>query len=155
MTISIRRLSTIFLVLLIAVSPLALAKAKSPWTQFRGPSAEGPSTAGDLPTSKFGLSVAWTRDLGSGYSTVWTTKDKAVTMFTAGEVDVVAAFDLASGDEIWRYELGQKYCRPRRLRRRTDRHADGQRRDGLRPRPVRGVRRAGSRRRKGEVARSS
>jgi outer membrane protein assembly factor BamB/enterochelin esterase-like enzyme len=108
-TISARRLSTIFLVLLIAVSPLALAKAKSPWTQFRGPSAEGPSAADDLPTSKFGLAVAWSRDLGSGYSNVWIAKDKAVTMFTAGEIDVVAAFDLASGDEVWRYELGQKY----------------------------------------------
>ena len=110
MSISTRRLSTIFLVLLIAVAPLAFAKGKNPWVQFRGPSAEGPSAAGDLPASKFGLAVAWSRDLGSGYSNVWIAKDKAVTMFTAGDTDVVAAFDLASGDEVWRYELGEKYA---------------------------------------------
>ena len=110
MSISTRRLSTMFLVLLIVVTPLAFAKGKNPWVQFRGPSAEGPSAAGDLPASKFGLAVAWSRDLGSGYSNVWIAKDKAVTMFTAGDTDVVAAFDLASGDEVWRYELGEKYA---------------------------------------------
>ena len=35
---------------------------------------------------------------------------KAVTGFTAGEVDVLAAFDRGSGEEIWRYELGPKYA---------------------------------------------
>jgi enterochelin esterase-like enzyme/outer membrane protein assembly factor BamB len=30
-------------------------------------------------------------------------------MFASGEVDVVAALDLKSGDELWRYELGEKY----------------------------------------------
>jgi enterochelin esterase-like enzyme/outer membrane protein assembly factor BamB len=47
--------------------------------------------------------------LGSGYSNVWIEDDTAVTMFAAGEVDVVAAFELATGDELWRYELGETY----------------------------------------------
>jgi outer membrane protein assembly factor BamB len=109
-SVSIRRWSTIVLVLLVAFAPLALAKGKASWTQFRGTSAEGPSAGGNLPTSDFGLAVAWSRDLGSGYSNVWIAKDKAVTMFTEGEIDVVAAFDLGSGEEVWRYELGEKYA---------------------------------------------
>ncbi len=110
MTIFPRWLSTLTLILLLIVTPVAFAKGKNPWTQFRGTSAEGPSAAGDLPGTDFGLALAWSRDLGSGYSNVWIAKDKAVTMFAAGEVDVVAAFDLASGDEVWRYELGEKYA---------------------------------------------
>jgi enterochelin esterase-like enzyme/outer membrane protein assembly factor BamB len=30
-------------------------------------------------------------------------------MFASGDVDVVAAFDVASGEELWRYELGEMY----------------------------------------------
>jgi hypothetical protein len=31
-------------------------------------------------------------------------------MFTSEEVDVVAAFELATGEELWRYTLGEKYA---------------------------------------------
>jgi enterochelin esterase-like enzyme/outer membrane protein assembly factor BamB len=48
--------------------------------------------------------------LGSGYSSVWIADGKAVTMFTSEEVDVVAAFELATGEELWRYTLGEKYA---------------------------------------------
>jgi enterochelin esterase-like enzyme/outer membrane protein assembly factor BamB len=105
-----RRLSTISMVLLIAATPLATAKGTVAWTQFRGSSAEGPGAAGSLPAGDFGLAVAWSQELGSGYSNVWITKDKAVTMFADEEVDIVAAFDLASGEEIWRHALGPKYA---------------------------------------------
>ncbi len=63
----------------------------------------------ELPPGEFGLSVQWDRELGSGYSKVVVAGDLAVTMFTAGEVDVVAAIDPATGDERWRYELGETY----------------------------------------------
>jgi outer membrane protein assembly factor BamB/enterochelin esterase-like enzyme len=106
----LRRLSILGLVLALAATAPVLAKQAAGWTQFRGQSVEGPAVGGKLPDGTFGLKVEWTRDLGSGYSHVWTTDGKAVTMFTAGEVDVVAAFDLASGDELWRYELGEKYA---------------------------------------------
>jgi outer membrane protein assembly factor BamB/enterochelin esterase-like enzyme len=110
MTHSLRRLSIIGCALALALTPPALAGQTSRWTQFRGPSAEGPSLGGDLPDGSFGLRVEWARDLGTGYSQVWVTDDKAVTMFTSGEVDVVAAFDLAGGEELWRYTLGDKYA---------------------------------------------
>ncbi len=80
------------------------AWATERWGQFRGPSE------GTLPDGEFGLAVAWTRDLGAGYSNVSIAGSKAITMFTSGDVDVVVALDAATGDEVWRYELGEKYA---------------------------------------------
>jgi outer membrane protein assembly factor BamB/enterochelin esterase-like enzyme len=97
---------------LIAFTPALPARAEDApkWTQFRGSSAEGPARGGELPEGKFGLRVQWTRALGSGYSNIWATDDgRAVTMFNEGEADLVAAFDLADGRELWRYRLGDKY----------------------------------------------
>ena len=42
------------------------------------PSAEGPSVGAKLPEGNYGMEVAWTRDLGSGYSHVWIVDGKAV-----------------------------------------------------------------------------
>ncbi len=85
------------------------AWASQRWGQFRGPAAEGLDLAGALPEDAFGLAVAWTRDLGSGYSSVSIAGGKAIAMHTRGDVDLVVALDAATGDEIWRYELGEKY----------------------------------------------
>jgi outer membrane protein assembly factor BamB/enterochelin esterase-like enzyme len=110
MTNSLRRLSILGCALVLVVTQPLFAKESSRWTQFRGLSAEGPTVGGDLPDGSFGLRVEWTRALGSGYSNVWITDDKAVTMFNAEEIDAVAAFDLAGGEELWRYELGDRYA---------------------------------------------
>ncbi len=64
---------------------------------------------GTLPADSFGMELAWDRELGSGYSRISIADGKAVTMFASGDVDVVAAFDVANGDELWRYELGEMY----------------------------------------------
>ena len=97
------------LVLLLLSTPFALGAEKKDWTQFRGPESAGPQFAGDVPEEDFGLKVAWTQDLGAGYSNVWIEAGKAVTMHTDGEVDVVAAFEIGSGKRLWRHELGPKY----------------------------------------------
>jgi enterochelin esterase-like enzyme len=97
------------LVLSLLLSSLAQAETKD-WAQFRGPDSAGPKFAGNLPTVKFGLQVAWKRDLGSGYSNVWIESGKGVTMHTDAAVDVVTAFELSSGKTLWRYELGPKHA---------------------------------------------
>ncbi|MEM7351270.1 MAG: PQQ-binding-like beta-propeller repeat protein [Acidobacteriota bacterium] len=109
MTRALRRLVAICLTATFAASG-AWASTKERWGQFRGPVAEGLEKASALPSSEYGLAVAWSRDLGSGYSNVSIADDKAIATFTSGDVDVVAALDLASGDEVWRYELGEKYA---------------------------------------------
>ena len=97
------------LVLLLLSTPLALGAGETDSAQFRGPDAKGPQFAGDVPEEDFGLKVAWTHDLGAGYSNVWIESGKAVTMHTEGDVDVVAAYEVGSGKRLWRYELGPKY----------------------------------------------
>jgi outer membrane protein assembly factor BamB/enterochelin esterase-like enzyme len=89
--------------------PPAEAKGGVGWTQWRGPSDGGPTVGAKLPDKSFGLTVAWDRELGSGFSGIWPVDGKILTAFTSGDVDVVAAFDAGSGDERWRYELGEKY----------------------------------------------
>ncbi|MGH9869052.1 MAG: PQQ-binding-like beta-propeller repeat protein [Candidatus Polarisedimenticolia bacterium] len=97
-------------VLVLSLAPLVYGTETREWSQFRGPDSAGPLFAGTVPQGKFGLQVAWTRDLGSGYSNVWLAPGKAVTMHTDGAVDVVAAFDPATGKPLWRHELGPKYA---------------------------------------------
>jgi outer membrane protein assembly factor BamB len=55
------------------------------------------------------MDVAWRRPLGSGYSGVAVAKDLAVTLFSDGSHDVVAAFDASDGQERWRYKLDDTY----------------------------------------------
>ena len=97
------------LVLLLISTTVALGAAGKDWTQFRGPDSAGPRFAGDVPEESFGLKVAWTQALGAGYSNVWLEDGKAVTMYTDGDVDVVAAFEIGTGKRLWRHELGPKY----------------------------------------------
>lgn len=88
----------------LAGAPTLANDAESP-SEFRQSAAPTASLG-----EEFGLSIAWDRELGSGYSNISVVDGKAVTGFTAGEVDVLAAFDYGSGEEIWRYELGPKYA---------------------------------------------
>ena len=98
-------------VMLLAISSTALASTeRDAWPLFRGPEAGGPELTDVLPDGDFGLAVEWQKDLGSGYSNISVMDGTAVTMFTSGEVDVIAAYDVASGDEQWRHEMGEKYA---------------------------------------------
>lgn len=93
-----------------ASSDMETAQGIDAWPVFRGPVAGGPDPVGVLPDGTFGLVEEWKIPLGSGYSNVSVADGKAVTMFTAGDVDVLAAFDVEDGSEVWRYELGEKYA---------------------------------------------
>ncbi len=93
-----RTVSTLCLLASLAAGA-ALADTADFWRDF----------SGDLPSESFGLKLAWERELGSGYSHVTVADGKVVTLFTSGDTDVAAAFDLESGDELWRYDFGDKY----------------------------------------------
>jgi hypothetical protein len=55
------------------------------------------------------LAIGWKRNLGSSYSTVSVDDSRLITAFQAGADDVVAAFDLEHGDELWRQRIGEAY----------------------------------------------
>ncbi len=81
------------------------------WPAFRGSESDG-TCHGETPLGEvedLGLKVAWRRSLGSGYSGVSVVSDQAVTLFSDGTLDVAAAFDTATGNEIWRFPIGPTY----------------------------------------------
>ena len=81
----------------------AVPVAADDWPGLRGPNHDGSARRG----SRFGAGpgtpvVRWRARLGSGYSGVAVSGGRAVTMFSDGGDDVLAAFDEASGKELWR-----------------------------------------------------
>ncbi|MEM1182796.1 MAG: PQQ-binding-like beta-propeller repeat protein, partial [Acidobacteriota bacterium] len=82
------------------------AAAETNWRGFRG----GPDAPVDVLPETFGLTVDWKRELGSGYSTPSLQDGAIVATFTAGDEDVLAVFDAATGEERWRLSLGEKYA---------------------------------------------
>ncbi len=73
-----------------------------------------PPQAGSAGRSRFGadagaMAVRWRVDLGSGYSGVAVAAGRAVTMFTDGPRDVLAAFDTDSGKETWRVTIAERH----------------------------------------------
>jgi hypothetical protein len=53
--------------------------------------------------------VRWRARLGSGYSGVVVSGGRAVTMFSDGGNDVLAALDEASGKEVWRIPIAETH----------------------------------------------
>ena len=86
--------------------------AEGDWPGFRGPGHDGavPADEGALSRDSLTLDLAWKRALGPGYSSIAVVGDRLVTMFTASEVDVMAAFRTDTGDEIWRYAIADNYA---------------------------------------------
>jgi enterochelin esterase-like enzyme/outer membrane protein assembly factor BamB len=84
--------------------------AADEWPGLRGPNQDG--SAGR--ESRFGsdqgaMAVRWRARLGSGYSGIAVSQGRAVTLFSDGARDVVAAFDVASGKEAWRVPVADAH----------------------------------------------
>jgi outer membrane protein assembly factor BamB/enterochelin esterase-like enzyme len=95
----------------LAQVPAALFAEGVEWPRYRGPAGDGIS----LETGVFdgledlALEVVWKRSIGSAYSGIVIADGRAVTMFAAEQSDVMAAFDTANGEELWRYAFGATY----------------------------------------------
>jgi len=105
------------LVALVAVFAVQLA-AKSPatdWPQFRGVNRDGISSETGLVGSwpEGGPREVWRVPLGPGFSGISVVGDRLYTMYTTeqdGEAtEFAAAFDVASGKELWRTPVGKDY----------------------------------------------
>lgn len=73
------------------------------WTDFRGPNRDGEYREGplrvDWPAS--GLTPIWKQPAGAGYASFVIARDRAFTIEQRGANEVVAAYDVASGRELW------------------------------------------------------
>jgi outer membrane protein assembly factor BamB len=100
-----------FLTLLLLVHTRAFA---DDWPHFRGPNRNGtsaeknwqPGFSGEPP-------VAWTAEVGLGFSSIVVAKGRAATAGHANGQDTVFCFDATSGKPLWKHsyaaELGDKF----------------------------------------------
>jgi enterochelin esterase-like enzyme/outer membrane protein assembly factor BamB len=101
----IRKLS--ILLSLLVLSQLGAASAGDSWPGLRGPASDGRIEApGTFDADGVGLDLAWRIPVGSAYSGIAVAEGKAITMFADGEGDWVAAFDVKTGERVWRHRLG-------------------------------------------------
>ncbi|TDI51037.1 MAG: hypothetical protein E2P01_00185 [Acidobacteria bacterium] len=81
------------------------------WPGLRGPNFDGSVRDATLFASgETGLTVGWSQTIGPGYSSVVVGNGRVVTMHGGGDKDFVSAFDVESGEEVWRYEIGETYA---------------------------------------------
>jgi len=94
-----------------APGPLAAQEPGGDWPGFRGSlGGEIDGRLGSLAgIDEPGLSVAWRRDLGSGYSGIAVVGGRAVTAFSDGASDFAVALDAGTGAELWRYRIAPTY----------------------------------------------
>ncbi len=94
------------LVLLVATSQGIAGE----WPHLRGPNLDGRLAAtGALQGGLVGLELDWRAPLGSGYSGIVISGERAVTMYSDGEVDWVIALDTATGERVWRYRIAMTH----------------------------------------------
>ncbi|MEM7587911.1 MAG: PQQ-binding-like beta-propeller repeat protein [Acidobacteriota bacterium] len=79
------------------------------WAGYRGPGVIGVAQDELSDFGKLGLKVAWKTEIGSGYSGIAVAEGKAVTMYSEGESDVMAAFDIRDGRKLWTYAFAPIY----------------------------------------------
>ncbi len=82
--------------------PAASSRAEG-WTDFRGPRRDGHyrETAIRTRWPEQGLNPLWRRTVGGGYASLVLAKGRGFTIEQRGAQEVVAAYDLRTGDEIW------------------------------------------------------
>jgi enterochelin esterase-like enzyme/outer membrane protein assembly factor BamB len=89
---------------------LAAPATAQDWPALRGPNHDGSAPRGSTFGAEGGaMAVRWRAKLGSGCSGVSVSGGRAVTMFSDGARDVLAAFDAATGREAWRVVLGETH----------------------------------------------
>ncbi|MGI9473108.1 MAG: PQQ-binding-like beta-propeller repeat protein [Rubripirellula sp.] len=93
---------------MLALASALLAPSQSDaesWPCFRGPNHDGVSTetdwTHDWPTS--GPSIAWSAQVGTGYSSVVIDAGRLVTMGNEENVDTVHCLDAATGETVWQH----------------------------------------------------
>ncbi len=115
---TVPRLGVVFMVLLgglgLGGSLVAEPDGHS-WPQFRGVDRDGMSPETGLLATwpEAGPKEVWRQPIGEGFSAISVVGDRLYTMFAAeaesGAREYAAAFDAATGKEIWRTDVGEKH----------------------------------------------
>ncbi|MCB1058377.1 MAG: PQQ-binding-like beta-propeller repeat protein [Acidobacteria bacterium] len=81
------------------------------WPQFRGPAADGIVTGETLtvPWPEGGPPQIWRTTVGAGYSGMTVVDNRLFTLFDQSGSEWLAAYDAATGAELWRHRQGGAY----------------------------------------------
>jgi outer membrane protein assembly factor BamB len=84
-------------------APVAPVAAGSAWTDFRGPDRDGRYTGAPIRTDwpREGLRRLWKQPVGAGYASFVVADGRAFTIEQRRNQEVVAAYDVQTGREIW------------------------------------------------------
>ena len=88
----------------VAEAPAVPAPTASPyWTDFRGPRRDGHYTERSIRTNwpSAGLTPVWKQPAGGGYASFVIARGRAFTIEQRGGEEVAAAYDVATGRELW------------------------------------------------------
>jgi outer membrane protein assembly factor BamB len=88
----------------LAVTPASLARLSgAPWPDFRGPRRDGVYREGRIRTNwpAGGLTPLWKQPAGGGYASFVVADGRAFTIEQRGAKEVVAAYDVGTGRELW------------------------------------------------------
>ena len=79
------------------------AAAPAYWTDFRGPSRDGHYRERPILTNwpADGLKPIWKQPVGGGYASFTIARGRAFTIEQRGPQEIVAAYDVATGRELW------------------------------------------------------
>ena len=88
----------------IAATDTTVPKGPAPyWTDFRGPNRDGSyqevPVLADWPAA--GLTPLWKQPVGGGYASFVVARGRAFTIEQRGPQEVVAAYDVPTGRELW------------------------------------------------------
>ncbi len=97
--------------ILIGLSLFSSVASAADWPQFRGPDRDGVSAETGLleswPTD--GPKPLWRVPLGEGYSGLSVVAGRVYTMFAGESDEFVGSFDGATGKELWRVRVDEKW----------------------------------------------
>ncbi len=85
--------------------PAATIDPGAPWPYYRGPNRDGAYTQTKIRTDwpRAGLPEVWRTKVGGGYASMIVAEGKVFTIEQRRDEEVVAAYDLASGRQVWEH----------------------------------------------------
>lgn len=88
------------------------APGRNYWTNFRGPKRDGKYDEGGISTNwpSNGLPVLWKQPVGVGHASFVVADGKAYTIEQRRSQEVVAAYDVANGRELWAQKWSAEFA---------------------------------------------
>ncbi len=96
--------------LLAAISTVVFAQTPPSWSQWRGPARDGVASSFTVPTAwPAQLTKRWQVTVGAGHASPVIFGDRIVLHARQGNREVVAAYDLQSGKQLWQASVDAPY----------------------------------------------